>query len=240
MSLPSQFLSQLYGNLTDLNESIAANQRAVDLSPIGESDPVKATCFSRLGDSFQLRFECLGKITDFNKVITCRQDTVNFTPNDHPDKVVCASMNSEYPSQQQVIDLAPGHPDMGTHLSRLGQSLYSRFKHTGFLLAPITWPVILTSWVSAFGVDSGVSGRSLTLKGPFLPYSKPLIFPITHNKAAYFNNLGNTFLNRFEHQGELADLDRTITALQDAVDLTSEGESDIGMYLDNLGNALHI
>ncbi|KIJ23640.1 hypothetical protein M422DRAFT_144349, partial [Sphaerobolus stellatus SS14] len=61
---------------------------------------------NELGISLHNRFNRFGKLPDIDKTITIRQ---------------------------QVIDLAPGHPDMGTHLSRLGQSLYSRFKHTGFL-----------------------------------------------------------------------------------------------------------
>ena len=52
------------------------------------------------------------------------------------------------------------------------------------------------------------------------------------------NNLGNFLLTRFEHFGQLNDLEDAISRLRQAVDLTPDGNPDKPRYLNNLGNSL--
>ncbi|THU96590.1 TPR-like protein [Dendrothele bispora CBS 962.96] len=56
-------------------------------------------------------------------------------------------------------------------------------------------------------------------------------------KAGRLSNLGNAFHNRFEHVGELGDIENAILAKQQAVDLTPDGHANKAAWLNNLGNA---
>jgi tetratricopeptide (TPR) repeat protein len=57
------------------------------------------------------------------------------------------------------------------------------------------------------------------------------------NKPALLNNLGNSFVTRFERLGELSDLEEAILRQRDAVDLTPHGHPDKPSRLNNLGNS---
>jgi hypothetical protein len=46
------------------------------------------------------------------------------------------------------------------------------------------------------------------------------------NQPSYLNNLGNSFLRRFERSGDPADIDRTISAHEGAVNLTPDGHAN--------------
>ena len=50
------------------------------------------------------------------------------------------------------------------------------------------------------------------------------------------NNFGNSLISRFRRLGELSDLERAISTLRDAVDLTPHGHLDKPTFLHNLGN----
>ena len=53
----------------------------------------------------------------------------------------------------------------------------------------------------------------------------------------YFNNLGNSFLSRFERSGELVDIEEAISAHKDAVRLTPDGHALKPSRLANLGQS---
>ncbi|THU91120.1 hypothetical protein K435DRAFT_801509 [Dendrothele bispora CBS 962.96] len=62
-----------------------------------------------------------------------------------------------------------------------------------------------------------------------------LSFLLAHTR--WLNNLGNAFSRRFEHLGELRDIENAILVNQQAVDLTPDGHADKARQLVNLGNA---
>ena len=57
------------------------------------------------------------------------------------------------------------------------------------------------------------------------------------DKPGHLSNLGNSFLGRFEHSGDLADSDRAISTCKQAVNLTPDGHADKAGRLNNLGNS---
>ncbi|KAF8966427.1 CHAT domain-containing protein [Flammula alnicola] len=54
------------------------------------------------------------------------------------------------------------------------------------------------------------------------------------------SNLGDSFSTRFEHAGDLADIESAISSQQRAVQLTPEGHADLPSRLNNLGNSFSI
>ena len=56
------------------------------------------------------------------------------------------------------------------------------------------------------------------------------------DKPTSLSGLGNTFLIRFLHTGNLVDLDGSIAAHQEAVNLTPDGHAGKPMLLNNLGS----
>jgi len=52
------------------------------------------------------------------------------------------------------------------------------------------------------------------------------------------NNLGNSFLSRFEHAGKLEDLESAISTLQKAIQLTPDAHAHMASLLNNLANSL--
>ncbi|KZV73860.1 hypothetical protein PENSPDRAFT_573858, partial [Peniophora sp. CONT] len=57
------------------------------------------------------------------------------------------------------------------------------------------------------------------------------------DKPAWFNNLGNSFLARFERAGELEDLEQAISTHRRAVELTPDNHPDKLSRYNNLGNS---
>ena len=53
----------------------------------------------------------------------------------------------------------------------------------------------------------------------------------------YVNNLGNSFLSRFERSGQLVDIEQAISAHKEAVRLTPDGHAIKVQHLSNLGNS---
>jgi len=53
----------------------------------------------------------------------------------------------------------------------------------------------------------------------------------------HLNNLGTSFLARFEHTGKLIDSDRALSAHEEAVSFTSDGHANKPGHLTNLGNS---
>jgi tetratricopeptide (TPR) repeat protein len=57
-------------------------------------------------------------------------------------------------------------------------------------------------------------------------------------KAGCLNNLGISFLRRFQRFGEVADIDMSVLAHEQVVDLVGDGHAYKPGYLNNLGNSL--
>ncbi|KAG6370030.1 hypothetical protein JVT61DRAFT_12549 [Boletus reticuloceps] len=62
-------------------------------------------------------------------------------------------------------------------------------------------------------------------------------YPPHPHKHGMLNNLGNSFITRFERLGELSDLEDAISTLRDAVHLTPDGHPDKPSGLNNLGTS---
>ncbi|KAH0826198.1 hypothetical protein J3R83DRAFT_5633, partial [Lanmaoa asiatica] len=61
------------------------------------------------------------------------------------------------------------------------------------------------------------------------------LIPRDHpDKPSYLNTLGNSFLARFEHLGELNDPEQAISKYRNVVDLASHYHSDKPNCLNNL------
>jgi hypothetical protein len=58
------------------------------------------------------------------------------------------------------------------------------------------------------------------------------------DKPLRLNNLGNSLFHRFEHLGDLSDLNMSVSVAEDAVRLTPDDHPDKPSLLDNLGNSL--
>jgi hypothetical protein len=57
------------------------------------------------------------------------------------------------------------------------------------------------------------------------------------DKPDCLDNLGNSFAHRFEHSGDLMDIDKAISYHEHAVHLTPDGHADKPGRLNNLGNS---
>ncbi|KIJ50068.1 hypothetical protein M422DRAFT_777176 [Sphaerobolus stellatus SS14] len=63
--------------------------------------------------------------------------------------------------------------------------------------------------------------------------------PDSHpDKASFLNNYGNSLHQRFDFQGDIADLAQAISAHQEALNLTPDGHPSQASFLNNLGNSL--
>ncbi|KZV59436.1 hypothetical protein PENSPDRAFT_595468, partial [Peniophora sp. CONT] len=74
------------GELDDLEQAIAAQRRAVELTPERHLD--KPIWLSNLGRSLQSRFERLGELGDLEQAIVASRRAVELTPDGHPNKAV--------------------------------------------------------------------------------------------------------------------------------------------------------
>ncbi|KAF6750585.1 CHAT domain-containing protein [Ephemerocybe angulata] len=216
------------GDLSDLIDSIAMHQQAVDLTPDGHADlPGR---LSNLGNVFLSRFERTGELSDIVDAISAQQKAVDLASHGHPDLPGCltnlgnafqlrfkrtgelSDIADAISAQQKAVDFTPpGHADLPMRLNNLGNAFQSRFERTGEL----------SDMVDAISAQQ--KAVDLTPHGhAYLP--------------SRLNSLGSSFKRRFERTSELSDIADAISALQKAVDLTPHGHADLPMELNNLGN----
>ncbi|KAF5323854.1 hypothetical protein D9611_008438 [Ephemerocybe angulata] len=218
------------GDLSDLIDSIAMHQQAVDLTPDGHADlPGR---LSNLGNMFLSRFERTGELSDIVDAISAQQKAVDLASHGHPDLPGCltnlgnafqlrfkrtgelSDIADAISAQQKAVDLTPlGDAKLPMQLNNLGTSFQSRFERTGELS----------------DIADAISTQHKAVN----------LTPHGHAKLPTFlTNLGISFMRRFERTGgELSDIADAISAQQKAVDLTPRGHAYLPNRLNSLGTS---
>ncbi|KAF8431187.1 hypothetical protein L210DRAFT_3651244 [Boletus edulis BED1] len=211
-SVPLLKRFERYGDLADLERAIGLLQKLVrSVSHIGEpSDlehaiptlrdannlshrghPDRPSCLNNLGISFITCFERLGELSDLEHAMLALREAVDLTPHGHPDKLSC--------------------------LNNLGICLITR--------TPLTSPLMSTLMSDLeHAISTHRAAIDLTPHGhPNNPTRTTLHAILTHREAvdliphghpekpSMLNNLGLSFVTRFERLGELSDLEDAIS-----------------------------
>ncbi|KAF6751853.1 CHAT domain-containing protein [Ephemerocybe angulata] len=215
------------GELSDISEAIAAQQKAVDLIPRGHAD--LPAHLSNLGCSLTRRFERTGELSDIAEAIAVQQKAMDLTPEGYtnlPNQLtnLGASFTCRFERtgelsdivnavavQQKAVDITPlGHCDLPSLFNNLGGSLLRQFERTGELSVITNSIIVLQKAVDLTPRDhADLAGR--------------------------LNNLGTSFIRRFNQTGELSDITNAIEAQQRAVALTPQDHADLPSRLNNLG-----
>ncbi|KAI0027696.1 hypothetical protein K488DRAFT_60659, partial [Vararia minispora EC-137] len=167
-----------------------------------------------------------------NAAISCLQNSVDLTPNGHPEKPAYLNnlgialqtrfdrlgslddLESGIVVNRKAVDLTPdGHPDKPGRLNNLGNALQAHFSRLG----------------SLDDLEEAHVRRREAVD--LTPDGHP-------DKPGYLNNLGNALEARFGRLGSLDDLESAIVVKRKAVDLTPDGHPEKPACLNNLGNAL--
>ncbi|KIJ46650.1 hypothetical protein M422DRAFT_249807 [Sphaerobolus stellatus SS14] len=194
--------------ITDIDKAIAAQQKAVTLTPDGHA--AKPGYLNNLGISFKIQFEHFGEHTDIDKAIAAQQEAVDLIPDDHTAK---ASM-----------------------LNSLGVSFSSRFGWSGKLTDIDKAIASGQEAVNLTPIGHALKANYLNSLGSF--FEAVDLTPDNHvAKPKYLANLGISYCSRFNHLGELIDIDNTIAAWQKAVNITPDNHPGKHEYLHNLGNS---
>ncbi|KAF8121610.1 TPR-like protein [Boletus edulis] len=226
------------GELRDLEDAISTHRDAVHLTPDGHPD--KPSGLNNLGNSFMTRFERLGELRDLEDAISTHRDAVHLTPDGHPDKPSrlnnlglsfitrfkrlgeLRDLEDAISTHRDAVHLTPdGHPDKPSRLNNLGLSFITRFKRLGELRD-------LEDGISTYRDADAISTHRDAVH--LTPDGHP-------DKPSGLNNLGNSFITRFERLGELRDLEDAISTHRDAVHLTPDGHPDKPSGLNNLGSS---
>ncbi|KZP34246.1 hypothetical protein FIBSPDRAFT_923792, partial [Athelia psychrophila] len=139
-----------FGDLADLENSVASLQQAVALTADGHPD--KPRYLSNVGNGYGMRFERLGALADLENSIMSLQQAVALTPDGHPHKAArltnigasyvmrferlgdLADLQDSVASLQQAVALtADGHPEKAIYLSNVGNGYGTRFERLGDL-----------------------------------------------------------------------------------------------------------
>ncbi|KIM83489.1 hypothetical protein PILCRDRAFT_69143 [Piloderma croceum F 1598] len=218
---------QAQGELTDLENAISNQQKAVELTD--DEHPGKPGRLSNLGISQRTRFGRLGELADLENAISNQQKAVELTDDGHPDKPghlsnlgisqqtrfrclgELADLENAISNLQKVVELTDdGHPDKSLYFSNLGTSQGTRFGRLGKLT----------------DLENAISNQQKAVE---------LTDDGHPDKPMHFSNLGNSQETRFRRLGGLADLENAISNLQKAVELTDDGHPGKLGYLSNLG-----
>ncbi|RXW11740.1 hypothetical protein EST38_g14115 [Candolleomyces aberdarensis] len=217
------------GALSDIAESIAATQKAVNLAPADHPD--LPGLLINLGNSFLSRFERTSAPSDIGEVIVATQRVVELLPAGHPDlpailgnlgiwftrrfECTCAlsDVDESISATQQAVNLSPAdHPDLPDMLINLAGSLLSRFEHTETLS----------------DIDESISANQQAVE--LTPSGHP-------NLPMMLRKLGVSFTERFKCTAVLSDIDESIAARRKAVELTPVGDPELPCILINLGDS---
>ncbi|KAF6759104.1 CHAT domain-containing protein [Ephemerocybe angulata] len=216
------------GDLSDIDESISAQQKAMAIASEGRGDLV--TQLSSLGATLLQRFEHTGILSDVTEAITTYWRMLALTPDDQPDIPALTNLGLSLfrrfertgnPSdiaeaislQAKVLDLTPdGHTDLPSRLTTLGSSLLSRYELTGELSD-------LYESISAHQKAVEITPED----HPYLP--------------SFLSDLGVSYARRFERTGDLSDSAEAISAQTKAVNLTPSGHADLPARLTVLGSS---
>ncbi|VDC07766.1 unnamed protein product [Peniophora sp. CBMAI 1063] len=251
------------GKLEDLDLSIEAGRRALELVPDEHPDRAQALC--NLSFSLKHRFRRLGIVDD-----------LEMTPTGHPSIPVrldnlgsllslrfeqfgqLDDLNRAISEHQRAVKLAPdGHVDKATRLHNLAVSLIRRFER---LRDPedLERALALGNRVVELTPDGD---PDLAVRLGTLCYMQDARFrhlgkleDIEHaimgrqrvieltadtnpDKAMRLHNLASSLLSRFERLGDPEDLERAITMQRRAIDLTPDDHPDKPIRLDNFGHS---
>ncbi|KAF8960835.1 CHAT domain-containing protein [Flammula alnicola] len=225
--LPSRFRHT--GDLQDIDHAISHHQSAVKSTPSGHAD--LPSRFNNLGNSYARRFDRTGDLQDIEHAISHHQSAVKSTPSGHADLPISYARRFERTGDLQDIDLAishhqsavestpSGHANLPTYFNNLGNSYLRRFECTGDLQ---DIERAISHHQSA--VESTPSGHAnLPSRFNSLGNSdlQDIERAISHHQSAVestpsghadlpgrFNNLGTSYRCRFEHTGDLQDIER--------------------------------
>ncbi|KAJ1305622.1 hypothetical protein OPQ81_000619 [Rhizoctonia solani] len=211
----------------DLKKAIEYLSIALALTPDGHSD--LSYRLMHLGQSYNFRFQRLGKLADLKKAIECFSRAVTLTPDGHPRlpsrlMSLGASYGTRFARLGELGDLENaiqfhtlalsltpnGHPDLSSRLMNLGVSCRNRFERL--------WELV--------DVEKAIECHSRALI--CTPDGDPHL-------SSHLKNLGVSYGYRFERLGELADLDKAIETISHTLTLTPDGHSDIPSILIGLG-----
>lgn len=190
------------GASRDLDEAISMLRDAVDITPPGHPDNLAR--LGNLGRYFLARFQHLGKLSDIDGAISRHRDVVDLTPHGHPDKPSCLTnlatcFRLRFTHSGQLDDLAKAI-SIHTEAVQLALNGCTNKRCRPLARAECHRQPSDLEWA----VSMQREALRLTPDGhPF--------------KAHYMNNLASCLLARFEHLGELSDLDDATLLYEDAV-----------------------
>jgi tetratricopeptide (TPR) repeat protein len=187
---------------------------------------------NNLGMYLGRRYERTGDMADLEASIRVAHQAVDFTSEDHPDRVGrlnvlgtnlgrryertgdMADLEAAIRAAHQAVDSTPkDHPVRAMYLNNLGSKLDRRYRRTGDMAD-------LEAAIKAAqqAVDSTSKGHP--------------------DRAGFLNNLGNKLDLRYVRIGSMVDLEAAIQAVQQAIDSKPEDHPSRVMYLNNLVSKL--
>jgi tetratricopeptide (TPR) repeat protein len=230
----------------DLQEAIRHMRVAVGVTPVEHKD--RGTMLNNLANFLRYRYERTGTFEDLQEAIHQGKAAVAATPVDHPGRAgilsdLSNSLYSRYKKTGIFEDLQEAicqtkvavavipvdHPDRLVMLNNLGSFLKSRYDRTG-----------------AFGdLQEAIHQVKVSVATT----------PVDHlDRAGRLSNLSNYLTSRYESTGTFEDLQEAIRQaeaavaatpidhrkVENAVDATPEGHSDLASRLNNLSHKLEI
>ncbi|KAF8187324.1 CHAT domain-containing protein [Mycena galopus ATCC 62051] len=221
-----QFRYSVKKDVTDLDEAVVAMRRVIQLPIANPSDVVDL--LNNLGASLHTRFIDLGKREDLDESISALRRAVKAADNTNPH--------------------------MPTLLRSLRTALHTRFERFDAVqdleeeISNLRQLTLLTGNDDEVLNDLGFGLRQLFLRRNCINDLDEAISVLicaseasqasaqTVHEALCFNNLGITFVTRFEHFGDVEDCKKAITALRHAISASPYDEPN---YLSNLCGALY-
>ncbi|KIJ23996.1 hypothetical protein M422DRAFT_275317 [Sphaerobolus stellatus SS14] len=209
----------------DIDKAIEAGQEAVNITTDGDVDKAEYLC--NLGSSLSSLFGHFGDLADIEKAVIVGQEA-------HLGEL--ADIDKAISAHLKAIALTPnGSSYKSNMLNNLGAAFHCQFEQSGNL-TDIDKAIIA-------GTDSvNLTPDGYVMKAGSIVSGKEAVNLTDNNhtnKADSLNNLGTSLLSRFEHLGEIKDLDKAIIAHQKAITLTPDGNTHKPNMLNSLGNALH-
>ncbi|KAF8804474.1 hypothetical protein BYT27DRAFT_7340101 [Phlegmacium glaucopus] len=247
---------QQTGDLQDIDCAVSYQQIAVQSTPFGHAG--LPSYLNNLGISFARRFKRTGDLQDIDQAISHEQSAVDSTPSGHPDlsglltnlgtahlrRFGCTGdlqdLDHAISHHQSATKSAPpDHAKLPIMFSNLACSYESRFQRTGDLqdidhaISHHQTAVKLTpsghaNLAASRDVDRGIAYHQKAFEAT----------PSGHaNVPTFFSSLGNSYLDRFKHTGDVRDIDRALSHLQSALKLTPSGHADLPGRFESLGKS---
>ncbi|VDC05847.1 unnamed protein product [Peniophora sp. CBMAI 1063] len=233
LSLSERFTHS--GGLEDAENAIAAHLRAIDLVQDGSAD--KASCFANLADAFRVRYERLRDVEDIENSISACLRAIELAPEGHfylpsyhnnlanalrlrfkrvGDLGDLGDLDNAISAIRLAIEMTPGgHHEQPLRLSNLGASLMSRYERN----------------LVSEDLDDAIAAYREAIQAT--PDAHP-------SRSGILFNLAQSLCTRFEHdQKQESDLDESISALRDGLELLHEDTTDRPSLLRALGTVLH-